>query len=90
MPEPATARVNLHEQLARVYLTLQLYKVIAPAEAAQLLPPALWSSFAAVRYLPAVVDGNPMPLGTAAIESRAIPRYVIFSAAANEIIEFVF
>src|SRR5947207_12007272 len=90
MPEPAAAGMNLDEELAGAYFALQLDKVIAAAETAQLLPAALRSSFAAGGHLPIVVDGNPMALGAAAIESRAILRDVIFSAAANQIIEFAF
>src|ERR1051325_6628746 len=71
-------------------VVLKLDKVIAPAEAAQLLHAAFGFAFATPRRLPTIINRNAMSLGAAAIERRAVFLDVVFSAAAHEIIEFSF
>jgi hypothetical protein len=87
--EAARSGVHLHEQRPGLLAALQLDEVVAAAERAELIEPALRPPRAAPRRIPGVVDGNALALGAAAIDARAIFVYVIFGAAVDELDELL-
>ena len=68
---------------------LELDEVVASAERAELIEPALGRALAAPRDVPVVVDRDAMALGAAAIEARAVLVDVVLGAAAHELLELL-
>ena len=89
VPEAAAAGVDLHEERARLLRALQLDEVVAAAERAELVRPALGMALAAPRDVPRVVDRNAVALGAAAIERRPVRRHVVLRAAAHEVLQLL-
>ena len=85
--EAAAAGVDLDEERARLLGALQLDEVVAAAERAELIEPALGPALAAPGDLPVVVDRDAVALGAAAVEARAVLLDVVLGAAADELLE---
>ncbi len=87
--EAARAGVNLHEERSRLTAPLQLDEVVAAAEAAHLVAPALGPPLAAVGNPPVVVHGDAVALRVAAVERRPVLLDVILRAPAHEVLKLL-
>src|SRR6185295_17724826 len=80
-------RVRLHKQRARLFTSLQLDEVIASSERAELRESTLGLASSAKRRLPVIINRQAMPLGSRAIERRAVLLDIVLGSTVNQIIE---
>ena len=85
--EAAAARVDLDEERLGLFATLQLDEVVAAAERAELIEPALRPPGPAKGDLPIVVDGDALTLGAIAGDARAVLGGVVLGASPDDVLQ---